>query len=439
MARRSEIVNKKTNDELMIIANNQVLISFEANKKRNTTAIGQMMVGNDNINLAYWGNKNRLPSEREILISNNNIVPQLIATKRNIILGSGLMAFVRRYEDGKVIIDQQKMPGDAKAWLEDNEIEDEYLPIQAKNLIIHGNTFNHFIQNGAGETATLKAVDCKYTRAQKQNAKGRIPSYLVSGKWDTIRDRQSKYSTAIKRIPNYQRGKDQSQFILQCADKLLGGPYYYMPHWEGATSWIKTANCIPEFHLANIKNGYVIRYIIRVPEDYYLRSLSEANRKSEKVAEFEKKAKDDFKRKINSFFAGAENAGRALIVTTHLYQKFQTEFPGLQIEPLEVNLHDEAMLKLFESSNSANTSSHGTPPALAGIATGAKMTSGSEIRNLYNFYQISAAPAPRRILMKPINMALRGMLKDDVEIGFIDVELKTTDENKSGKQNVVMQ
>ena len=224
-------------------------------------------------------------------------------------------------------------------------------------------------------------------------------------------------------IPAYDKSQQQPQFMMDCADKLLGGPYYYAPHWEGATEWIRTANCIPTFHLSNLQNGYNIRYHIRVPEDYFLRSLSDTKRNSKDVAKHEAEAKMAFQDKIDAFFQGAENSGKAMTTMKYMANHMQKEFSGIEITPLDVNLQDEAMLKLFESSNSANTSSHGTPPALAGIATGAKMTSGSEIRNLYNFYQLTVAPSPRQLLLKPINIAIKSFFNDPtIKLGFIDTE-----------------
>ena len=156
--------------------------------------------------------------------------------------------------------------------------------------------------------------------------------------------------------------------MMHGADKLLGGPYYYDPHYAGSQVWIKVANAIPKFHLSNLENGFNIRYIIKVPEDYFIRSLSQEKREDkEKVRNHVQQAKTKFKDKLNSFLAGVDNAGRGLIITKHFYKTIQKEWPELEIQPLEVDLKDEAMLKLFESSNQANTSAHGIPPVLAGL------------------------------------------------------------------------
>lgn len=218
------------------------------------------------------------------------------------------------------------------------------------------------------------------------------------------------------------------------ADKLLGGPYYYDPHYAGSELWIKVANAIPKFHISNLENGFNIRYLIKVPEDYFLRSLAEDQRKDQKkVRDHVTQAKVKFKNKLNEFLAGMKNAGRGLIVTKHIYKNITKEWPELEIIPLEVDLKDESMLKLYESSNQANTSAHGIPPILAGLSTGAKMSSGSEVRNLYNFWQISAAPIPRKILLKPYQWAWKGFgLPKDIKLGFRNTELTTTDKNPNG-------
>lgn len=50
-----------------------------------------------------WGTNNCLPNEREQLIAENNLVGQIIKTKRTITLGSGLMFYRVRYEGEKEI------------------------------------------------------------------------------------------------------------------------------------------------------------------------------------------------------------------------------------------------------------------------------------------------------------------------------------------------
>lgn len=421
-------------DELMIVGGGQVIVHFEGTKRQKTAYGTYTADDGDKRNIVFWGERNNHPDYRELLIGNNNIVPQLIATKRNIILGGGLMAY-KEVIDGRDLVKQEVlMPPEYDDWLEEYVHEEDFLETQTNNLLKHGNIFTEFTRRGDDALAAMKAHECRYVRAEKQNSKGVIPNYYLSGRWGATKNIQRLMEKkSIQMVPTYQRDKKQPNFIVQHADKLMGGPYYYTPHWEGSLIWIQLSNLIPQFHLANIENGYSIRYLIKVPQDYYYKSLSEAKRLDEKnLTQNLMEAKQNFKRRLNQFLSGAENAGRGLIVTKHLYNHLQKESPEIEIVPLKVDLKDEAMLKLFESSNTANTSAHGTPPALAGIATGAKMTSGSEIRNLYNFYQLATTRTSRKLILKPLNMKLRSMDIQGIKIGFRDIIMETTDKNPNG-------
>lgn len=431
---------KVVDDELELVSANGIgaIIHFSGiDEERTKTVHGSYQVGTDQSRIVFWGAQNNDPDNRELLISDNNIVPQLLATKRNIILGDGLMAYKEVIKNGVRVREEVMMPSVWSDFLEEFDVEDEYLPIQAKNLVVHANCYSEFGKNKAGRWSTFKAHECRVVRAQVQNKQGLIPKFHISNNWGKINSQQrlKKAAKSIQRIPNYQKNVSQNKFMRHGADKMLGGPYYFLPTWGGAKRWIKLSNCIPQFHLSNMKNGFNIRFLIYVPEDYYLRSLSEEKRKdTKKLASHIRQAKQNFKQKINTFLAGLQNAGRALIITQHMYKHLQKEMPEVRIVPLNYDMKDEAMLGLFKSSNTATTSATGTPPALASIATEAKMTSGSEIRNLYNFYQLSQAPYYRKVILKDLKIGLSLYPQQGVKLGFRNIEMTTTDKNPNGKQ-----
>ena len=430
---------KYEDDEVMIAEGGSIVVSFE--QKREKTIMGQFHAGQDRgTHVVFWGNNNSLPEEREALVGANNIVPQIIRTKRDIILGGGLMNYREIYEGDKRIIEEVPMPSEFEDFVERNEEDYGGLELLCNDLLLHGQYYVEMNPNARKEIVNLKPHRARYVRAQKQNKQGVIPYYWLHGAWGQVNSTQKLDEVKnLKKVAAYHRGDLKPRMIYQGADKLFGGPYYYDPHYAGSTTWIKVANTIPTFHLGNLENGFNIRYLIKVPEDYFVRSLSEENRKdTENIRQHISRAKKQFKSKLNEFLAGAKNAGRGLIVTKHFYKHLQKEWPELEIVPLEVDLKDEAMLKLFDSSNQANTSAHGIPPVLAGLATGAKMTSGSEIRNLYNFWQISATTMPRKQLLKPYQIAWRSMdLPRDIKLGFRNMELTTTDKNPTGKQESI--
>jgi len=431
---------KYHDDEVMILDGGGV-VQFEESRKR--VAMGTYQAsGGQKSDIVFWGDRNELPELREYLLSENNIVPQIIRTKRDIIIGGGLMAYIERFEKGERIIEEVELDPQFSDWVEEQEELYGGLEEMCNDLLKHGQYFVEAIRDGEDKIVTIKPHAARCVRAQKQDSSGRIPNYWVNGAWSKVTDQQRLSEVNnLMGIPAYNPAADpQGKFMYQGADRLLGGPYYYDPHYAGSTTWIKVANLIPIFHESNLRNGFTIRYVIKVPEDYFQRSLSDDKRKdTEKVKDHIIAAKQAFKQKLNSFLAGAENAGRGLILTKHFYKHLQKEWPELEIIPLDVDLKDDAMLKLYESSNQANTSAHGIPPVLAGLATGAKMTSGSEIRNLYNFWQLSATPIPRKILLKIYRIAWKSWgLPSSTKLGFRNIELTTTDKNPSGHSGQIV-
>lgn len=428
---------KYEDDTIMLIPSAGLLVDFS--DARTKTVMGRYNAHGQQVSIVFWGENNSLPEEREYIIGNNSIVPQILRTKRDLIIGGGMMAYRERFEEkqGKVqrIIDEEPMPAQFEEWVEENEEEFGGIEEMCNDLLKHGNFFVEAGIRGDDQPAFLRPHSARCVRAQRQGQDGRIPTYWVYGAWGKVASQQRLDEVKnLQRIPAYRRKQPMAKAMFHGADKLLGGPYYYDPHYAGSDLWIRVANAIPQFHLSNLENGFNIRYLIKVPEDYFIRSLSEEKRNdTDKVRAHVLEAKQNFKSKLNSFLAGTKNAGRGLIVTKHIYKHIQKEWPELEIVPLEVDLKDEAMLKLFESSNQASTSSHGIPPILAGLATGAKMTSGSEVRNMYNFWQVSAAPTPRKILLQPYRWAWRQMgLPASLKLGFRNTELVTTDKTPSG-------
>lgn len=270
-------------------------------------------------------------------------------------------------------------------------------------------------------------------RAENQDSRGRINGYWWCGKWHKLRDK----NTVAMRIPAYDRMavKKQPKFVLHTGDDLLFDDYYYLPTWWGAKTWVQLANLIPEFHQANIANGYTIRYHIEIPKDYFVDYTSQAQtpNQKEEAKKQEAQAKQEFKDRLDSFLGGHKNAGKAVYTSYELNRALGKEFPGIKIKTLDVDLKDEALLKLYDAAIKALTAAQGIHPTLANVETAGKLSSGSEMRNAYLVYQKTKTPVMRRILLEAVYLVHRENGWDPaIRWDFRDVELTTLDESKSG-------
>jgi hypothetical protein len=395
--------------------------------------------------IKQWGSKNDLPQYRDKLLMDNNIVGELLDTKRNIILGHGLQAYILEYnEKGKNTI-AVEMPSEIKAWMDESQFFDMAIDPAAINLVKHANYFAEFILNKKGQVSSVKVHDSRYIRAaEKKN--GVIPFYVYSTKWKNMRELEHEEKT--EQIASWNFGQKMSnKFILHVADNVFHDGYYGHPPYWGGHEWIRVSNAIPEFHESNLKNGYSIRFIISYPEGYFLdkqdleAALAKNDPDLEKVAyDKEAQAKQEFIDKMNSLLAGNANAGRALYVE-QVFNQIQKEYQGIKVEPVKFDMKDSALLELFEKTNQANISSQGIHPTLANVETAGRLSSGSEMRNAFNFYIATKTPRPRRLIMKMWDVVMKSHGWDQkypkLKFAFEDFTLTKLDDNKAGMQSEI--
>lgn len=393
--------------------------------------------------IRFWGKNNDHPQWIEKLVLQNNIVPTLLQTKRDLVAGSGFFAYKEVFvaDGGQKNIQEVEIPADAQKFFTDSFI-DKYRLAAAGELIKHGNIFTEFVRDKGGKIHSISLKECKYVRLGEQNKEGKVTKAYISGDWPTRdkKDGLTEYDKSINQVELYGgEDKKQKKFLLHTGDTLFNDGYYNVPVWYGSRSWIELANSIVKFHQSNIKHGYVIRFHIQIPKDYfYEQPITGAAEELIKARDNAIEKKNTFINKLNDLLAGQEQAGRSIVTEFDFDVALKTEYPGIKITPINIDLKDEALLTLFEKTNTANISAQGIHPTLANIETQGKLSSGSEIRNAYLMYLAIKTPTPRAILLEAINLVKRiNRWPEEVHFGFRDIEITTLDEDKSGmKENV---
>lgn len=394
------------------------------------------------VTIKAWGKTNRQPWEREQLIMDNNIVGELLKTKRDIILGGGLQAYRDVYVNGEKTMELLETPQYAQEFFDFVDIDNYYLTA-ANNLVKHAQIMIEMVRETTSDRiASMKAHECRHIRAEQQNsASGKIENYYWCGNWGSSRKELGR-RWPIMTIPNYA-GEEakQKKFLLHTGDSILTDEYYYIPTWWGGKKWIEVSNKIPIFHDSNLDHGYSIRFHVEIPKDYFYTSSTAdqtADMRKESLAKAQT-ARQTFLDNLNKFLSGITNAGRTVVTEYEINKAAGKEFPGIKITPINFDMKDKSLLELFEKSNQANISGQGIHPTLAAIETAGKLSSGSEIRNAYLMYTALKTPAARRILLKPIEMIHRinGWDKS-IRWTFRDIEVTKLDDNPQAKQDVVI-
>jgi hypothetical protein len=386
--------------------------------------------------IMYWGARNTLPQEREALIGENNIIPELLGTKRDIYVAGGLYCYVEQIVDGVIKKIPVDTPPEIQSFFDDIDVE-AYVRGACKSLITHGNIFTEYVGELGGRITSMKNIECRHARCGEQDEDGVINDYFICGKWEDTRAK----NVTIKKVPAYKKDQVQPKFMVHSGDDLFHNDYYFTPRWWGGKDWISLSNRVPIFHNRNLDNGYLIRWHIEIPLDYFKNTSSAAQTPEDvdKSKKAETLARENFIKKLNSFLAAEDGAGRAVVTSYELNRQLGKDFPGIKITPFQVDIKDEALLKLFDKSNDANISSQGIPPALASIQTPGRLGSGSETRNSFNLFLAIKAPVPRSIIVKFFDIPRKRNGWDPrIKIGFRDIELTTLDESPVGQQPVTI-
>lgn len=390
-----------------------------------------------------WGTDDQLPNYREQLVSENDIVPSLLATKRDILVGAGIMAYRKEFittpQGTKEVRHEVPMPPAVEAFFDKIDI-DEFLETCARNYTMHSMMPVEIVATkDLKGIASLRALECRHLRAGEMDENGKIPAWYWSGQWGHNRE-EGKAKLSAQRIPTYDRMEEKlpKKSVHVMMDRLLClDEYYPTPYWWGSEEWIRLANCIPEFHLAMLRNGYSFRVHVEVPKDYFLNNTPlDLTNEADTVANRQNAAntaKKKFVDKLNEVLQGIKNAGKLVITEYEINKSLGKEYSGIKITPISIDLKDEALLKLYESSNTANMSAQGVHPTLANIQTQGKLSAGSEIRNALAMHIILKTPGPRRRMFYLIHVAKRmNNWPKDIYYTIRDTLITNLDEDKSG-------
>jgi len=389
-------------------------------------------IGDKSANVMSWGDKNDLCDIREELIGENNIIPQLLKTMRNINLGSGIFYYNEIQEDGlrKVI---EVDPGDEIRNVIEGLEEDDFFEELTNDFVKNSLAYVRF-KNDGNNKYSIATIKSRYIRPAEMNDEGKIDTFFRCGDW--------KKKENIVAIASYQAvkqsGKPALQFIHKIGDNFLGNEYFPIPVWWTGYKWIEIGNKIPEFHSFNLENQYFTPLHIEIPKGYfYQANLVKMGKFTEAEArEAEAEARQKFLQTVDTVLAGTKNAGKA-VWTEYSLSEMKKEYGGIKFNELKIPRGDDALLKLFEKTNEANISGTGVHPSLAAIMTGDSLSSGSEIRNALDMYIITQALLSRKQLLKPLNILKRLNGWDSkLKFGFRDVQLTTTDKNPTGQQAV---
>jgi hypothetical protein len=379
-----------------------------------------------------FGENNLLPEELNRLIWDNSSKPELIRMVASFIVGKGIYPYVDELVDNEII---HKMVDDLrwKAFKKRHKI-DKALMLCAKNLATFNNIAVEIITNGTRDRIeTMQVIDFNKVRAERIGKSGRIENYYVCADWKTAKyDPDNEAAGTVVKVPawNPDKPKATSKFIVHLKDHTVGNDYYGYPSWFGTRNWLRLSNQIALWHLAGMANGYNIRWHCEIPESYFDQFDTDEKKET---------AKQDLQTQMTNWLSGVDNVGKSFVSFFKVNEMGQ-KIDGWKVTPITFDLHDEAFTKLYEQSEASVSSGGGIDPQLAGVSFPNKMGagSGSEKRLAYQIHTLLKTTLDRQVICELLEVfELVEGWPAEWEWAFLDYDLTTLDQLKSGMQPVV--
>lgn len=389
--------------------------------------------------VAPWGSNNLKPNYYLELLSESNIMAQLIHTAVSFAIGH-LYTFKWEIDiyTRELMKTYYPAPPEVQKVLSSRKIL-KLMRSRATDFYIHGNTWCKIIlSRDAKNVADLQHVDAFQCRLELKDPKSkRIENHFVCSDWRSPRWQPNESMEEnisginVRKYPAFDEYNPLAYMQSLHHSKLYwsGHEYYGIQPWHSAHNWIRYANTMPVWMVSNIEKSFNIKYHIEYPDGFfsYLEELfdSPEERQNEKTRIFQV---------LDDMLSGAENAQSTFYTPYSLDEMTGKEYAGWKIKSIPNDLKDDAFIKAFEVSNDAMTSAMGIDPSLAGIQRAGKMpASGSEKRISYQLHEVLRTEEARKIMVEPLEIwrDVNGY-DSEMQFGFLQRNIVTLAEDPSG-------
>lgn len=385
----------------------------------------------DTLGHVRWGINDAYPNTMRAAIEKNSIVFPLLQSSRDMIYGNGVGFYKRNIVDNKA----QFVP------YTDTKLEEWSEATNLSSLIVdrinqrvdNANIFTRWQWDVSNKWFLLGTSDSFATRIGTPNQKREITKYHTNPYFGEYLFNLTESEKIDAWSPDFDKNRLNTLTIRHTKENIPGQPFYAFPSWWCGQDAIELANLIIEFHKNGILNGYNIKYLIRMPRDYFSMEGGKALDEKSQHAKWK-----DWESNFSRWLGGQKNVNKSLVIK-YMRGADQKMLDNIDVQPLKNEMSDEAYEKIWEIANRSIANSIGLLPTLAGVNPGKGNDSGSQIRVMAEFQQHFRTPVHRLYVLEDIRLVLKQMGYTDVIPKFLDVQLTTLDTNPTGKQAVIDQ
>jgi len=396
--------------------------------------------------IVNWGTDNKLPFQIIDDVKRTTVLGAGIRQKIKVHYGRGPIAFTEEIdEQGKIKVVPTQDAVLLEFWKR-NRIP-QFLLAQVTDYEFFSISFVEYILNAAGtEIVSVHHKGAPFIRMTVKELKDAEwrSLFAVYSKYWLKGNPTDKNAVEINFIEpdlpadlvlEFCKKNKIKKFIRPIIGYMPATDYYPEAFWHAArkSGWIEIANLIPLVKKAIIQNSMTLKYLVRIPLDYF-----EKKYPSSKLSPKEREAliEEDLEA-LDSFLADFKNTGKSLTTYYDTDKVTRQKTGNWEIEVIDNNIKEGVLNLDSAAANSEILFSVGIDPSLIGSGMPGKelgAKSGSDKRESYNV-AITNAMTDRMMTLETLEF-VRDFNKWNslLKFAYQDNILTTLDQNPTGIQ-----
>jgi hypothetical protein len=323
-------------------------------------------------NIQDWGSGNTRPTDWRKKLEKTTTAFPLIVQSAETYFGKGLQYF-REIKTAKGIERDYSLIPDVESFMEANDLD--YVMLERwMDLQLYNNLFCEFLVNKKGDKIAkivhMEAEFCRFGEIKENE----ILNVQVSSDWSkgltpVSVDFLDDYAIGNKDAVWRKIGK-KKKFITHNNVPSPGRTLYAAPRHIGLfepNGFLDFAISVPKLMNAINKNGFLLRYHIEIPYDYWTQVYKDWQMKK---PEEQQKLRDDKIEEMNLFLSNSENAGKNFYSHFGIHQATGKEIPGWKITSLTDPIKKDQFLTSLQEADIQTARAIGFDASLSNISVG---------------------------------------------------------------------
>ena len=373
-----------------------------------------------------WGALDNQPNFMLSMLTKNGQAVATLDAARDLIYGTGLR--FKAKDQAGILTDFYDSNLDELAFRHDIN---GFVINSINQLNYTGNLFARYQKLDPTKTKEwrISTSDGFKTRIGKPSDLGEIRHYVVNPHFGTYNYQHLEGTETVAAFDASNPEANPSS-IMHVSLPRPGNDFYSYPSWWCSEQWIEMANMIPIFYLNGIKNGYNIKYLIKMPQDYFDKENGEPLTPKERKAKW-----DEFGVNFSKWMSGEKNVNKTLIVK-YLRGDDGKSLDNIMVETVDNKGADDTYSRVSEMAAKEISNAMGLLPTLGGVNPGKGNDSGSQIRVMAEYQQHFRTSALRSRIFIAIRWWLILNGYPNVYPTIEGVQITTLDVVPTGTQSV---